>query len=252
MVNQYKSNPLSGFKILLKEIERSPRPLNDEEERRAGALELYSTNKRYALSIAKKYFREGDDDWNHRALASALKGLYLATDTYDPDKENASHFKSYAHSKIMWEVNDELGLRSHIRNSVKGRALRSTQSYSEGEPIGVGSDDEFGGTHAKNFKAGAFDMQPEPTDIENLRSHLSDALRHISREADREIVQRFFAWGKTKATLKEMSEEYGVGISSIVQRRERGLAEMKGYLVNRFGKGETEKARAILFGLLGL
>jgi RNA polymerase sigma factor (sigma-70 family) len=232
-----------GFRALMDQIDRFPEPLAPEEEKVADAMLLFTSNKRYAFRLAEGYFRKGDDDWNERALVSAITGLYIATRTYDPSKEGAVHFKSYAHSRILWEISDELKLRSQHKASAKGKALHVP--YSE--------------TDKKNFKAGAFHMQPEPTDKDTLKGYLNDALRHVSRKDDLFIVKSFFAWGENKKTLKELGKLFGVGISEVVRRRGRGLTEMREYLVDRFGGEEnatkaeaTENARSYLFGMLGL
>ena len=249
-----KSNHHSAFKILLKEIDRSPPHISGEEEKTAGSLELYTTNKKYALSLAKNYFRDGDDEWNGRALSSALSGLYIATDTYNPKLEGAVHFKSYAHSRILWEINDELGSRKQQKSSAKGKARH--YRYSEGHPSPIGGGRSILSSDAKNFRAGAFDMQPDGRD--SLRGYLNEALAHVSRADDLFIIQSFFGWGKPKKTLKALGEMFEVGITTIVQRRQRGLVEMREYFIDRFGggaptKGEaTEKAREYLFGLLNL
>lgn len=104
--NRFKSS----FDVMKKEISKNHFN-KDLDESSATPQELYDNNVRYAYSLAVKFFKKSDDDYNSVVLSSALIGLWESCVSYNPSVGNSKNFRGWCHGPVVWKILKEIGAK---------------------------------------------------------------------------------------------------------------------------------------------
>lgn len=201
---------------------------------------LLEKNKGIVCKIANKYYLDGINSIDREDLEQeGYIGLIIAADRYDFNNEKKAQFITYA---IHW-INQRMNRYIRQRDTNEETSLNTPT----GEDCNTELLDYIEGVDYsfENIEDRLYNQQ--------LRRELEEVMNSSNTLREREIIKLHYGWDKSRMTLQEVAELFGISLERARQIKDQGFKKIRQSSWGRAKAREVfiQRRRKLLYSIPG-